>query len=260
MSFEPHHGGIRQSSTSSTSQTGLVGRRLSSRPIASLDATTETVCPPSSLQSDGSAARVSRNTSAFRHNSESRTSATTARAGPVPQQREPDQVGSPATRSGAATFDGATGNADQQLHEPANPLSIERRRRAAALAPQLQHFQLRGAARVALCAGRRHQSEVHKYSVSRRYPYRPDLREQRRHHAYCAAGQCRRFRVPGIGEVVTVQAAGRRAAVSTPAGLTIPVGTSAWRPSHLAVTLSVTVGPDVVWSGGCATGGWKTTC
>jgi hypothetical protein len=68
---------------------------------------------------------------------------------------------------------------------------------------------------------------------------------------------------PGTGNAVTVIATGRSgvSVVSSPAGLNVPVGTSAGAQFTGAVTLSVTSGRDVIWSGACSSGGQKVkTC
>jgi hypothetical protein len=64
---------------------------------------------------------------------------------------------------------------------------------------------------------------------------------------------------PGTGQIVTVTATGRSGVsiVSNPAGLNVPVGTSAGAQFTGAVTLSATDGRDVIWSGGCSSGGQK---
>ena len=69
--------------------------------------------------------------------------------------------------------------------------------------------------------------------------------------------------VPGTGQVVNVTATGRKGVdiVSNPAGLDVPVGTSAGAQFTGAVTLSATDGRDVIWSGACSTNGQKVkTC
>jgi hypothetical protein len=69
--------------------------------------------------------------------------------------------------------------------------------------------------------------------------------------------------VPGTGQVVTVTATGRSGSsiVSSPAGLSVPVGTSAGAQFTGAVTLSATGGRDVIWSGACSSSGKKAkTC
>jgi hypothetical protein len=65
--------------------------------------------------------------------------------------------------------------------------------------------------------------------------------------------------VPGTGQVVTVTATGRSGTsiVSSPAGLSVPVGTSAGAQFTGAVTLSATGGRDVIWSGACSSSGKK---
>jgi hypothetical protein len=68
---------------------------------------------------------------------------------------------------------------------------------------------------------------------------------------------------PGIGYPVTVTATGRSgvSVISNPAGLNVPVGTSAGAKFTEAVTLSATSGRDVIWSGACSSSGQKVkTC
>ena len=69
--------------------------------------------------------------------------------------------------------------------------------------------------------------------------------------------------VPSTGQVVTVTATGRSGVsiMSDPAGLSVPVGTSAGAQFNGPVTLSATDGRDVIWSGACSSGGKKAkTC
>jgi hypothetical protein len=65
--------------------------------------------------------------------------------------------------------------------------------------------------------------------------------------------------VPGTGQVVTVTATGRSGVsiVSNPAGLNVPVGTSAGAQFTGSVTLSATDGRDAIWSGACSSSGKK---
>jgi hypothetical protein len=68
---------------------------------------------------------------------------------------------------------------------------------------------------------------------------------------------------PGTGQLVTVTATGRSGVsiVSNPAGLNVPVGTSAGAQFTGAVTLSATSGRDAIWSGACSSNGQKAkTC
>jgi hypothetical protein len=65
--------------------------------------------------------------------------------------------------------------------------------------------------------------------------------------------------VPGTGQAVTVNAIGRSGVsiISNPAGLNVPVGTSAGAQFTGPVTLSATDGRDAIWSGACSSSGQK---